>query len=80
MEYYLSTNFPCVRKRQMRPIGNALGIGLIMLGALWLLQEYSVLQGQFLPDLLPFPHRGAVAAGAGIIILALLYINPEKGV
>jgi len=67
-------------KRQMRPIGNALGIGLIMLGALWLSQEYGALQGQFLPDLLAFPHRGAVAAGVGIILLALIFLNPEKRV
>jgi drug/metabolite transporter (DMT)-like permease len=64
----------------MRPIANALGIGLIMLGVLWLSQEYNFLQGQFLPDLLPFPHRGAAAAGAGIVILALVFLNPQKRV
>jgi hypothetical protein len=62
----------------MRPIANALGLGLILLGTLWLAQEYSFLQGQFLPDLLPYPHRGAIAAGAGIVILALIYLSPEK--
>ena len=62
----------------MRAIANALGLGLLLLGALWLFQEYGALQGQFLPDLLPYPHRGAMLAGAGIVILALIYLNPQK--
>ena len=64
----------------MRPIGNALGLGLILLGALWLFQEYGLVQGQFLPDLLPWPHRGAMVAAVGIVLLALVYLNPENRV
>lgn len=64
----------------MRPLAMALGIGLIMLGTVWLAQEYSFVPGEFLPDLLSLPHRGAIAAAAGILILALLYLNPERRV
>jgi hypothetical protein len=62
----------------MRPLGNALGIGLTLLGVLWLLQEYNFIPGEFLPDLLSWPHRGFIAAGAGILILAVSFLNPEK--
>ena len=62
----------------MRPIGNALGIGLILLGALWLMQEYNFVPGEFLYDVVSWPHCGAIAAGAGILILAISYLNPEK--
>ncbi|MGA2649558.1 MAG: hypothetical protein ABSF28_03495 [Terracidiphilus sp.] len=64
----------------MRPIGNALGIGLTLLGILWLLQEYNFIPGEFLPDLLSWPHRGAIAMAAGIVLLALIYLNPERRV
>lgn len=62
----------------MRPIANALGIGLGLLGILWLLQEYNFIPGQFLYDLVSWPHRGAIALAAGVVILALSYLNPEK--
>jgi hypothetical protein len=62
----------------MRPIANALGIGLVLLGALWLLQEYNFIPGEFLYDLVSWPHHGAIAMAAGILILALSFLNPEK--
>jgi hypothetical protein len=62
----------------VRPIANALGIGLGLLGILWLLQEYNFIPGQFLYDLVSWPHRGAIALAAGVVILALSYLNPEK--
>lgn len=52
----------------MRSIGNALGIALILLGALWLLQEYNLIPGSFLYDEVSFPHRGFAALLAGIVI------------
>jgi hypothetical protein len=62
----------------MRSLGSALGIGLVLLGALWLLQEYNFIPGEFLYDLVSWPHRGAIAMAAGILILALSFLNPEK--
>jgi hypothetical protein len=62
----------------MRSIGNALGIGLFLLGVLWLLQEYNFIPGEFLYDLISWPHRGAIAAGAGILFLAVSFLNPGK--
>ena len=64
----------------MRSIGSALGIGLVLLGALWLLQEYNFIPGEFLYDVVSLPHRGAFALTVGIVLLALVFLNPERRV
>jgi hypothetical protein len=42
------------------------------------MQEYNFVPGEFLYDLVSWPHRGAIAMAAGILILALSFLNPEK--
>jgi len=64
----------------MRSIGNALGIGLFLLGALWLLQEYNFIPGEFLYDVVSWPHRGFIAMGVGVLLLAFSFLNPGKRV
>jgi hypothetical protein len=55
----------------MRALATALGVSLILLGVLWLLQEYNYIPGSFLYNHVSFAHRGAVALGAGIVFMIL---------
>lgn len=62
----------------MRAIGNAIGIALILLGALWLLQEYNIIPGSFLYDEVSFAYRGFVSLIAGIVIMGLAAASSTK--
>ncbi|MGA3046583.1 MAG: hypothetical protein ABSD67_08180 [Terracidiphilus sp.] len=53
----------------MRTIGNAIGIALILLGVLWLLQEYNFIPGSFLSDDFTFAHRGLISICAGFFVM-----------
>ena len=53
----------------MRPIANAFGSLLILLGVIWLLEEYSILNGTLWESQIPWPHRGLIAIGAGIVFI-----------
>jgi hypothetical protein len=55
----------------MRALANALGISLILLGLLWLAQEYNYIPGSFLYDQVSFAHRGLISVCAGILIMVV---------
>jgi hypothetical protein len=56
----------------MRIALNALGVLLLLLGALWLLQGIGMLPGSFMTGERQWAMYGAIAAlvGAGLLILA----------
>jgi hypothetical protein len=53
----------------MRPIGNAVGALLILLGVVWLLQEYDIISGDIWSQAIPWPHRGLIAICAGVVFV-----------
>ena len=53
----------------MRPIFNAFGSLVILLGVIWLLEEYGILNGSLWEYQIPWPHRGLIAIGAGIVFI-----------
>lgn len=56
----------------MRALGNLVGIVLILVGILWILQEYAFIPGAFLFNEVHFAHRGIIAAGVGLLIMILV--------
>jgi hypothetical protein len=62
----------------MRPLGNFLGIMLILLGLVWTAQEYNFLPGSFLFEIVPYEHRGPIAIIAGLMLMVMIANNTVK--
>lgn len=57
--------------RLARFIIRVLAIVLIALGVIWILQGINVLPGSFMTGQIQWAYRGGVAAGVGVLLLAL---------
>jgi hypothetical protein len=62
----------------MRPIGIFLGIILIMLGLIWTAQEYNLIPGSFLFELIPYAHRGPLAIIGGLMLMVMIANSTPK--
>jgi hypothetical protein len=56
----------------MRALWNLVGIVLILVGIVWILQEYAIIPGGFLINEVHFAHRGIIAACLGLLIMILV--------
>jgi len=56
----------------MRTLGNAVAFVLLSLGIIWLLQEHYLVPGSLLSHEVPWPHRGAIAAVGGLLLLTVV--------
>jgi hypothetical protein len=56
----------------MHVLGNIIGIALLVLGVLWLGQDFGVIPGSFLANQFSWEPRGAVSTVAGVVLLFII--------
>lgn len=57
----------------MRGLLTVLGVCLLLAGSVWLLQGLNVLPGSFMSGQTRWAVNGAIAIGAGLVLLIALY-------